>query len=1399
MDERTKPLPNTPGVLRDPQMVDKIAKNAEMLSIGNSTNINTKNTKNMDNYPGNSKNSGKINDNDISGDDDEDDDDNDEFEFFHEFQREKVKGVIHQITSFLKENAINYEYLMIPFRPEQNNEKLLKFLNNIFPMGNGQPVDEKKQLRIIQKTEVWTLFQALKYIWCRLPNAEIIGWKSYLKFKYREMDKNYPKKAFLDIMPQCLDSPNHASIVYDFFDLIVTISSNSKINKMSARKISKMCAIWAFNKQSNKNTNDMGYDFDNQLNSNPNKLINNTFNDGLAQWIPASDAMFHLLLAFLKSFVPRDLDSSNLPKSLKSILFNNDYPPVGSTAYSSQTILTIPLVTINTDQFSRKAWTLLERCNELLDFKNHDLFEAREDYALLKSLFKKKNNVEGISRKMSQESRRLMKLMSTKHSTFQSGWAKRKCLPNKYQQTEYIEISRIDIDDYFIWAWLSTLSAEETSEKRKIFGRSLILEFEFDGFKKWVAFEECDITLKYESRSQLKNKNQSNMNNIKQEKDDTAAHKKLSHEERNMTPNYEKFENKAKVQNNTKAEFSKITSENSTPPGQYHTVIDKSLLHRNNKNNLQAFEHKISKWNPLGHLRKKSSSNISLDDRATNVSSSIESRKEFESSSVYQSQNPHNDNKKSRVISQYSILNPEKYQLPDIPQDDEGFGIDLSKLGGDYDFDYDDEDANYKLYHEKSKSGFRSPEHPKPTPLVSSSPKSNDSIINRTNMTTSKPSTENMYKESSIPREKHRSATETLEELNDLVDTMIIHDEAVNVEAQNTFESLTKFDKYKPQKQFDNASTASSAIPSLKIATPITEKEMQQQPYHASSEITESKPNIENLNNQKDSSPSRDSKVFDSSRESNRTHEMPRNSNNKSNYQAQNKPAALEQRQFADVGSHSELHIPGRQNIPINSSPSSPIHTQENVGPNQRASFIPQRSLSPVHNFQNVPKLVPPGNLQNTAQQVGYESNNSSSPHLRPQASPDRINRSQSPPNHMPPQVSQPLSGWDVSPNPSAPNLRVKQPTAQGYSSESISTRLHSPQQQPRGSFDSDNSQQHTLQTQQSRPSNNLYNRPLQQQQHQHQHQQQQFQQPRRSNDSYPKQQQMYNAGSPQYPPIGSPPVSRPNQQNYPTQPTNYPNQVQGQHPKEHIPAAKYDQVVPNGNDTQQVAYEPTSYHLPQPQPQPQFQPQPQPQQFKAPRGQAYPQAQNVPPTQHRQPQTVPQNYMNPNDNRYNQPSYNNVNHPNNDDVNSTYIDGARGNMQNFQNNHNSTQQYGKNFGYTTNGNNNFQSPNMAMLQQQQQQQQNQQYGYASYVHPMESNNINMPMNMPMNNNSNIAMNNNMMMGGGNMMNGNNVPPPSTIPMAMPHTGMKLHGNLNNKKQERKQLLNNIRSGTFGI
>ncbi|KAL6939487.1 hypothetical protein ACO0RG_003328 [Hanseniaspora osmophila] len=516
-----------------------------------------------------------------------------EFEFYHVFEPTNVKAVVHSITNSLKKDKnINIEYLFLPFRKEQTNENLLRFLNAIFPLGNGKPINNVTKIdKIIEKTKGDILFQALKYIWCRLPGTSgIVGWRAYNLFKEKEAELRFPQRAFLEIMPKNLESPDHASLVYDFFDLIVTMSSNANKNKLSARKISRMCALWAFpcenssiagsssSSSSSPSATSFynGNDLDFSTGVSNNALPNNSFQEGLKEWIPASNAMFHLTMSFIKSFLPEAGDmSENFPKTLQHVLQDNEYPPEeNSWITSSSTILQVPLISLQTTEFSRKPWDLIKRLNDLLCSHDPEIEAGfdnipKQDYMVLKNLFKTSSSsnskvVENISKKMSKQSKKLMKEMTTKHSTFQAGWASnRKCLPvsTMNPSKDYLKTGICEIDDYFIWTWMSSISNEQTSMKRKIFGRSLILEFEFDGFKKWVIFEECDSTIEL-----LKNKNISNgqksssKRKIVSKKTNVASpavQEVKKTKDRQITPVYEKFQKLNIKKNSNTAETSK--------------------------------------------------------------------------------------------------------------------------------------------------------------------------------------------------------------------------------------------------------------------------------------------------------------------------------------------------------------------------------------------------------------------------------------------------------------------------------------------------------------------------------------------------------------------------------------------------------------------------------------------------------------------------------------------------------------------------------------------------------------------------------------------------------------------------------------------------------------------------
>lgn len=393
-------------------------------------------------------------------------------DFVHEFTRSDLRELIHLITQELKLKGTKTPLLMLSFRPKIKDAELSKFLEMVIPTGKKLA----KTLVIesaIKHADEFTLICALKYLWARLPKNSIIGWDAYESFKSLEKKENYPKKAFLEFMPQCLSSPSHASIVYDFLDLIVSIAANAKENQMSGRKISKMAGIWAFQ----------------------NKSTENNFVDGLQNWLPSANAMFHLLLSFLRSMLPDDDTTKlQLPRTLHALLASNSYPPPDIT-YTSSTLVNVPLITIKTDKFSNSPIEMLNKVPKYLSLDDSTKFQAKEDFALLKFICKNDDN---IINKLSDESKRILKMLNnSNNNNLKYGWPiqNQPNLPSN-QINNNVEISRVPIDDYFIWAWLSSISFEQPILKKKIFGRSLILEVSFDGFKKWIIIEEVSLDCK---------------------------------------------------------------------------------------------------------------------------------------------------------------------------------------------------------------------------------------------------------------------------------------------------------------------------------------------------------------------------------------------------------------------------------------------------------------------------------------------------------------------------------------------------------------------------------------------------------------------------------------------------------------------------------------------------------------------------------------------------------------------------------------------------------------------------------------------------------------------------------------------------------------------------------------
>lgn len=412
--------------------------------------------------------------------------------FAMEFQRSELQNVIHIITAEMKSKGVKTPFVFLPFRQEDEEYKLKQFLTRIF--NEGQFIEEKLLLSVVKRTDEYTLMSALKFFWSRLPGSAVIGWKSYNKFVKMEKEKGYPKKAFLTIMPYCLSSAAHASIVYDFLDLLVSVASYTKENKLSGRKICKMCGIWAFNGSPKKRSSK---EFP-------------SFARGVNDWVPASDALFHVMMSFLRSILPDDeKNQKKLPKTLQTMISANAYPPPPTKHSDPSTLLEAPIITISSNSPSRNPLELITKISKTLNFDNAKLFYSRDDYILLKNIFKGDTR---LVNRLSLENRKILDKVCSNDDQFtvlnepikyklEPGWSDE--LATFYNQdpvphSEHFytaDISKALIDDYFIWTWLSTIGPEETDLKRNIFGKTFILEVELtENYKKWIIIEELELT-----------------------------------------------------------------------------------------------------------------------------------------------------------------------------------------------------------------------------------------------------------------------------------------------------------------------------------------------------------------------------------------------------------------------------------------------------------------------------------------------------------------------------------------------------------------------------------------------------------------------------------------------------------------------------------------------------------------------------------------------------------------------------------------------------------------------------------------------------------------------------------------------------------------------------------------
>lgn len=218
----------------------------------------------------------------------------------------------------------------------------------------------------------------------------MVSWKAYEQFKQEEDETGHKQDSFFTIMPRCVESEFHATIVFDFFDLLASVATHGRKNGLGGRKLSRLAGTWAFDIRT------------------PKSEEPTSFADGLAAWSVASEATNHLFTAFLRNLDPTDIPEipappfGRLPKPLEVIARSMPYPP--KPLFKSR-LVAVPMVTLTVGKLSANPMVLLRRVAKTIRFDNPPIFHSEDDFNTLYFLF---SDPDAIEYKVSPESLRIL-------------------------------------------------------------------------------------------------------------------------------------------------------------------------------------------------------------------------------------------------------------------------------------------------------------------------------------------------------------------------------------------------------------------------------------------------------------------------------------------------------------------------------------------------------------------------------------------------------------------------------------------------------------------------------------------------------------------------------------------------------------------------------------------------------------------------------------------------------------------------------------------------------------------------------------------------------------------------------------------------------------------------------
>ncbi|RKF58941.1 putative morphogenesis protein msb1 [Erysiphe neolycopersici] len=167
---------------------------------------------------------------------------------------EEVQELLHACLLEVKARGLDTPFVLLPYRPNSDTSAVRTFIRHYFE----QKLCGDELVQELRLTNPLVLCSVMKWCWSRLTGG-VVGWEAYELFRVGELDSNMARYSFATFVPLSVDSDARSKIIFDFFDLLSAIAAHSKANGLGGRKLSRLAGWWAFDQSEDGNGFEGGY------------------------------------------------------------------------------------------------------------------------------------------------------------------------------------------------------------------------------------------------------------------------------------------------------------------------------------------------------------------------------------------------------------------------------------------------------------------------------------------------------------------------------------------------------------------------------------------------------------------------------------------------------------------------------------------------------------------------------------------------------------------------------------------------------------------------------------------------------------------------------------------------------------------------------------------------------------------------------------------------------------------------------------------------------------------------------------------------------------------------------------------------------------------------------------